>query len=254
MPRVPQWRRYVLSGSVQRARDEIRVNIQLVDAATGHNVWAQRFDGRTEDSLAFQDRIAQSVVMAVSIELQLTNWKVRDKSPAGPPEVRRLVNEALTKYFEMTRELLATAIELADKAIVIAPDNPRAMRTLSIAISMSVAFGALPSAPRHIERALRLAEAAVRAVPDDEIARCILSFALESCGRIDEAIVECRHAIGLNPSYPSARGDIAVLYALRGQVSEAIREANEAIRLGRPRPDRLLATPQPGRGAVCRAE
>ena len=229
---APQRGRYVLSGSVQRSRDEMRVNIQLVDAATGHNVWAQRFDGRSEDALAFQDRIAQSVVMAVSIELQLTNWKVRDKSPAGAPEVRRLVNEALTKYFEMTRESLSTAIELAERALAIAPDNARAMRTLSIAISMSVAFGALPSERRHVERALWLAEAAVRAVPDDEIARCILSFALESCGRIDEAIVECRHAIGLNPSYPSARGDIAELYALRGQVNEALREANEAIRLG----------------------
>jgi tetratricopeptide (TPR) repeat protein len=55
--------------------------------------------------------------------------------------------------------------------------------------------------------------------------------AQQAAGRIDEAIVECRHAISLNPSYPSARGDIAELFALRGQVSEALREANEAIRL-----------------------
>ena len=65
-----------------------------------------------------------------------------------------------------------------------------------------------------------------------KLPECILSFALECAGRIDEAIVECRHAISLNPSYPSAHGDIAELFALRGQVSEALREANEAIRLG----------------------
>lgn len=224
--------RYMLSGSIQRSGNGLRVNVQLVDAGSGHNVWAQKFDGHSENALEFQDRIAQSVVLAVTLELQLTNWKVRDKSPPGAPEVRRLVNEALMKYFEMTRDSLLVGIELAEKAISVGPDNARAQRTLSIVISMGIAFGALPREPGQIERAVELAEAAVRAVPDDEIARCILSFALESSGRIDEAIAECQHAISLNPSYPSGHGDISMLFALRGQVSEAVREANEAIRLG----------------------
>ncbi|WP_027161579.1 BTAD domain-containing putative transcriptional regulator [Mesorhizobium sp. WSM1293] len=224
--------RYMLSGSVQRSGNGLRVNVQLVDAAGGHHVWAQKFDGHSENALEFQDRIAQSVVLAVILELQLTNWKVRDKSPPGIPEVRRLVNEALMKYFEMTRDSLLVGIELAERAFSIGPDNARAKRTLSIVISMGVAFGALPRERGVIERAVELAEAAVRAVPDDEIARCILSFALESCGRIDEAIAECRHAISLNPSYPTGHGDISMLFALRGQVDEAVREANEAIRLG----------------------
>lgn len=224
--------RYVLSGSVQRSGPELRVNIQLVEAASGHNVWAQKFDGRSENALEFQDRIAQSVVLAVTLELQLSNWKVRDKAPPGSQEVRRLVNEALQKYFEMTRDSILASVELAEKACAIAPDNARAKRTLSIAITMSLAFGVLPWKSEHVERAIELAQSAVRAVPDDEIARVILSFAFECAGRIDEAIVECRHAISLNPSYPSAHGDIAVLYALRGQLSEALHEANEGIRLG----------------------
>ncbi|BCG90457.1 transcriptional activator [Mesorhizobium sp. 113-3-9] len=224
--------RYMLNGSIQRSGDELRVNVQLADAGSGQNVWAQKFDGHSENALEFQDRIAQSVVLAVILELQLTNWKVRDKSPPGPPEVRRLVNEALMKYFEMTRDSLLVGVELAEKALSVGPDNARAQRTLSIAISMSVAFGAMPREQAQIERAIELAKASVLAVPDDEIARCILSFALESSGRIDEAIAECQHAISLNPSYPSGHGDISMLFALRGQVSEAVREANEAIRLG----------------------
>lgn len=233
-PRAPDSlrARYTLKGSVQRSGDGLRVNIQLVDAAGGHNVWAQKFDGQSEGALEFQDRIAQSVVLAVSLELQLTNWKVRDKSPPGPPDVRRLVNEALMKYFEMTRDSLVISRNLAEKALSIAPDNARAKRTQSIAMTMGVAFGALPRRQDNIDQAIELAEDAVRAVPDDEIARCILSFAYEWDGRIDEAIVQCQHAISLNPSYPSGHGDIAMLYALRGQVGEAVRAANEAIRLG----------------------
>ncbi|PBB42133.1 transcriptional regulator [Mesorhizobium sp. WSM3866] len=224
--------RYTLNGSIQRSGDELRVNIQLVDAANGHNVWAQKFDGHSENALEFQDRIAQSVVLAVSLELQLTNWKVRDKSPAGSPQVRRLVNEALMKYFLMTRDSLLVSKELAEKALLIAPENARAKRTLSIATTMGLAFGALAGKREHVDNAIRLAEDAVRTVPDDEIARCILSFAYLCDGRVDEAIVECRHAVSLNPSYPSGHGDLGELYGLRGQVSEALRAANEAIRLG----------------------
>jgi DNA-binding SARP family transcriptional activator len=224
--------RYALTGSVQRSGDELRVNVQLADAAGGHNVWAQKFDGNSENTLEFQDRIAQSVVLAVTLELQLSNWKVRDKSPPGAPEVRRLVNAALMKYFEMTRDSLPVAMDLCEQALAIAPDNARAQRTLSVAITVGLAFGTRPSTPDQVERALELAQAAVRAVPGDEIARIALSFALECAGRIDEAIVECRHAIDLNPSYPSARGDLAELYGLSGRVNEALHEANEAIRLG----------------------
>ncbi|WP_201415030.1 BTAD domain-containing putative transcriptional regulator [Mesorhizobium sp. J8] len=233
-PRAPEGlrARYTLKGSVQRSGDELRVNIQLVDSPGGHNVWAQKFDGQSESALEFQDRIAQAVVLAVSLELQLTNWKVRDKSPPGPPEVRRLVNEALMKYFEMTRDSLLVSKDLAEKALSLAPGNVRAKRTLSIAITMGTAFGALPREQVYIGYAIELAEEAVRAVPDDEIARCILSFAYEWDGRIDDAIVQCQHAISLNPSYPSGHGDISMLFALRGQVSEAMRAANEAIRLG----------------------
>ncbi|WP_368911618.1 FlgO family outer membrane protein [Taklimakanibacter deserti] len=224
---------YLLNGSVQRVADDLRVNVQLIDTGNGHNVWAQRFDGRAQEGLEFQDRIAQLVMVALGIELQTSSWKVRDKSPPGGPEVRRLVNQALTKYYEMTKSSLQAAMGLAEQALAIDPDNPRAMRTLSITISVGLAvFGALPNRQEHVDRALSLAKAAVKAVPDDEIARCFLAFALSTAGRIEEAIAELCQSISLNPNYANAHGDLAALYALKGQTEQALHEANEAIRLG----------------------
>jgi TolB-like protein/cytochrome c-type biogenesis protein CcmH/NrfG len=223
---------YLLNGSVQRVGDNLRVNVQLIDTANGHNVWAERFDGRTQEGLDFQDRIAQAVTIALGIELQLTTWKVRDKSPPGSPEVRRLMNQAITKYYEMTKASIQAAKGLAEQALAIEPDNPRAMRTVSVIISVGLGFGMLPNKREHIDRAVLLAEGAVKAVPDDEMARCFLAFALSSGGRIEEAIVELRHAIALNPNYANAHGDLAVLYALQGQTDKALHETNESIRLG----------------------
>lgn len=223
---------YLMNGSVQRSGDNLRVNVQLIDTANGHNVWAERFDGRAQEGLEFQDRIAQAVMVALGIELQLTSWKVRDKSPPGRPEVRRLINQALTRYYEMTRASIQAAKGLAEQALAIDPGNPRAMRTLSVAISVGLGFGALPNRREHIDRAVMLAEGAVKAVPDDEMARCFLAFALSSTGRIEEAVVELRQAIALNPNYANAHGDLAVLYALQGQTEKALHETDESIRLG----------------------
>ena len=223
---------YLLNGSVQRVADDLRVNVQLIDTGSGQNVWAQRFDGRVQEGLEFQDRIAHSVMIALGIELQLTSWGVRDKSPPGSPEVRRLTNQAMTKYYEMTKESVQSAMHFAEQALAIDPENPRAMRTLSVTISVGLAFSTLADRQKQIDRALSLAEAAVRAVPEDEMARCFLAFALSTAGRIEEAIAELRHSIGINPNYANAHGDVALLYALKGQTEEALQEANEAIRLG----------------------
>ena len=62
--------RYVLEGSVQKANRNVRINAQLIDAATGHHLWAERYDGNTSDIFALQDKITQKI--AASLEVKLT--------------------------------------------------------------------------------------------------------------------------------------------------------------------------------------
>ncbi len=57
--------RYVLEGSVRRAGDRIRITGQLIEAATGAHLWADRFDGSMENVFDLQDRIAESVIGAI---------------------------------------------------------------------------------------------------------------------------------------------------------------------------------------------
>ena len=57
--------RYVLEGSVRRAGDEIRINAQLIDAMTGHHLWAERYDGKMRKVFALQDQITQKIVSAL---------------------------------------------------------------------------------------------------------------------------------------------------------------------------------------------
>ena len=62
--------RYVLEGSIRRAGDRIRITGQLIDAATGAHLWANRFDGSMENIFDLQDRITESVIGAIEPSLR----------------------------------------------------------------------------------------------------------------------------------------------------------------------------------------
>ncbi|MGB6282219.1 MAG: adenylate/guanylate cyclase domain-containing protein, partial [Syntrophobacteria bacterium] len=61
--------RYVLEGSVRKERETVRINAQLVDATTGHHLWAERFDGTFADIFALQDRFTRKSVAALALKL-----------------------------------------------------------------------------------------------------------------------------------------------------------------------------------------
>ncbi len=223
--------RYLLCGSVQRMNGRIRVNAQLIEAGAGDHLWAERYDGNAEEPLDFQDRVAQSIAFAVRVQLLFIGWGVRDIAPSDDPEARVLINRAVVKYYEMNQKSMQAAMVLVERALEIEPASIRAMRILSLATSIGMAFGAIARTPENLKKSIRLAEAAVAAVPEDEIARCVLAFALLSAGRLNEAVAEVRYALVLNPRFPNAHGDLSELYAFLGQTEEAIAEAREAIRL-----------------------
>ncbi len=61
--------RYIVEGSVQRSGDQIRVNVQLIDAVDGHHLWADNFDGKTEDLFALQDDIVRRIAIELQVKL-----------------------------------------------------------------------------------------------------------------------------------------------------------------------------------------
>jgi adenylate cyclase len=61
--------KYVLEGSARKAADQVRINVQLVDASTGDQVWSQRYDRQLHDIFALQDEIVQSLVATLNLQL-----------------------------------------------------------------------------------------------------------------------------------------------------------------------------------------
>ena len=73
--------RYVLEGSVRKARGNVRITGQLVDAATGAHLWAERFDGSLQDVFELQDQVTTSVIGAVAPELEHAELERAKRKP-----------------------------------------------------------------------------------------------------------------------------------------------------------------------------
>ncbi|TXL70641.1 hypothetical protein FHP25_33865 [Vineibacter terrae] len=75
--------RYVLEGSLRKAANRVRITGQLVDAATGHHLWAERYEGALDDIFELQDRITQSVVGAIAPQLERAEIERAERKPTG---------------------------------------------------------------------------------------------------------------------------------------------------------------------------
>ena len=109
--------RYLVEGSVRRAGQRLRLTVQLIEAATGNHLWADRYDGSLEDVFDFQDRIVASLVGAIEPKLRATEIaRARRKRPDSL-DAFDLYLQALPKAAAMSAQGLAEAIELLDRAI-----------------------------------------------------------------------------------------------------------------------------------------
>jgi len=223
--------RYVLEGSVRRAGNRVRITAQLVEAATGHHLWADRYDRELADVFAVQDEIAQSITGAIApgiiaAEIRQAQRKDPDQLDAWDRTVR-----AHWHIRRFTREDLAEARRLLTEAISLDPTNSMAYADLAVARHFEAVFG---WGDGPVESHTRLGEAARKAVATDDndaMAHTALAIFELFSGRHEEARRRLGRALDLNPNSEFARGYLGVSYAFGGDYETALPHLEEAIRL-----------------------
>ena len=118
--------RYVLEGSVRRAGEKVRINAQLVDATTGHHLWAERLDGQLGDIFALQDRFTQKIVAALAVKLTADDESLLACRGTDNVEAYDAYLRGLEHQRRNTRDDLAKAVEYLKKAIELDPDFAQA--------------------------------------------------------------------------------------------------------------------------------
>ena len=192
--------RYVLEGSVRRARDRLRITAQLADGTSGAPLWAQQFDGTTEDVFEFQDRIVESIVGIVEPRIQLAELERGRRERPGDITAYDLYLQGLHRFYGSTDADNADAYGLVARAVDLEPNNARYLVLGSEILQHRFGMGWPPLAADDRERARELTNRAVALARDDP---AVLAQAgnvlLQRFKEYDRGLAMIRHAVAANP-------------------------------------------------------
>ena len=114
--------RYVLEGSVRKAANRVRITGQLIDAAAGTHLWAERFEGSLDDIFELQDQVAASVVGAIAPQLERAEIERAKRKPTEHLGAYDYYLRGIADLQRGTREAIGEALPLFEKAIELDPD------------------------------------------------------------------------------------------------------------------------------------
>jgi TolB-like protein/class 3 adenylate cyclase len=223
--------RYVLEGSVRKGSDKVRINAQLIDAITGHHLWAERYDRDLKDIFALQDEITQMIVLTLRVEVK----------EAELERIRRVPTENLNAYESALRgdELLrsfkkatnAQARQMFERAIELDPEYARPYVRLG-ATHLREWLWFWTQDPQAPERALELAQKAIELDDSYAGAYSLLGYIyLWKDRQHDQAIAAAKKAIAFDPNYAGGYGLLAEILNFSGRPEEVRELMEKAMRL-----------------------
>jgi adenylate cyclase len=222
--------RYVLEGSVQKAGDRIRVTAQLIDAISGHHLWAERYDREIEDFFDLLDEIAKKV--AIELQVKLTEGDIaRISHKTENFEAWAYATTAYSFVKRFTEEDNAKTKELLEKAVKLDPEYGFAWGTLGAAHEVAAVFGFSESRDKSIKLAVEYADKALKL---DETLSCATAVRGElhmMQGQFEQAIAVGNRAIALGPGHDLSYASLSNTMLYAGKFEESITLMKKAMRL-----------------------
>ena len=238
--------RYVLEGSVRRGGNRVRITAQLIDAASGRHLWADRYDRELADVFEVQDEIARTITGELAPGIIAAEMQQARRKDAAQLDAWEVTMRAHWHIRRFTREDMAEARRLLEEAIALDPTNAMAYSDLAVALHFAVVFGWVDDLPLSFARCGEMARRAVSIDDGDANAHTALAIFELFSGRHEEGRRRVRRALDLDPNSAFARGYLGTCYGFAGDYEGAVQHCNEAMRLS-PR-DPLLIVWHLGKG------
>src|SRR5262245_44076091 len=224
--------RYILEGSVRKAANRVRITGQLIDAATGAHLSADRFDGDLEDIFDLQDRITASVVEAIAPKLEQAEIERAKRKPTENLDAYDYFLRAMASFYQRSRDANDEALRLFYKAIEVDPDFATAYGMAAWCYGWRNLSGWAADRAREVSEGARLAWRATELGKDDAVALARAGHALALLiGDLDSGVAFIDRALSLDPNL--ARGWYASgwVRVYRGEPELAIDHQARAMRL-----------------------
>ena len=227
--------RLVLEGSVVRGADRIQINIQLADAASGANLWAQTFNRPTQDIFALQQDVLRKIVMTLSLFLKMQDLKVPARAGGLEPTDNLEAFDNWLRGEEYLWRLTKAENEKAraffKMAIALDPRYSDPYAQLALTYLQAVLFQWTRDPPGDLKRASEFAQKALALDDSNSRALAIVSWIDLFEGRLEQGVADGQRAVALNPNYANGYFALGNALILQGEPEEAIPAIEKAIRL-----------------------
>ena len=219
----------ILEGSVQKVNDQVRVNVQLINALTNAHLWAEIYDRKLTDIFAVESDIAKTIADTLEAKLTGSEKVAITTKPTENPEAHELYLKGRYFWNRRTAENLQKAADYFRQAIDKDPKYVLAYAGLADCHVLLPAYPGLGNTPRdELPKALEAARKAVEL--DDTLAEAHTSLAraLASNLQLAAATSEFKRAIELNPNYATAHQWFGECLQSQGQLEQALGELKRA--------------------------
>ena len=224
--------RYVLEGSVRKAASKVRITGQLIDAATGTHLWADRFEGTMDGIFELQDQVTERVVGAIAPKLEQAEIERSRRKPTASLDAYDCYLRGLAEIHRFAKDGSSEALSHFRRATELDPNFATAYGMAARCYALRKAGRWMTDPAFEIAEASRLARRAIELGPDDAIALCTAGFALADV--VDEladgdALID--QAITLNPNLAWAWIFSGWVKVSLGEPEAAIERISHAMRL-----------------------
>jgi adenylate cyclase len=223
--------RYVLEGSIRKAGNRLRITAQLIDATTGHHLWAERYDRDLKDIFALQDEMTMKIVTALRVKLtEGEQARLYDKSTDNLDSFMKVL-EGDPYFFRFNEESNIKARQMFEEALALDPENATACTMLAWTYLMEARNGWSKSPGRSMEQAVELAQKALALKDTLDATHSLLGRIYLGKRQYEKAISEAERAVALNPNGADAHAHLGVTLDYVGRREEAIALLKKAIRI-----------------------
>ncbi|NIS72278.1 MAG: tetratricopeptide repeat protein, partial [Proteobacteria bacterium] len=215
----------------RKAADKVRITAQLIDALTGHHLWAERYDRNLSDIFGVQDEITKKIITAMQVKL--TEGEQARAAAKGTNNLEAYLKylQAMEKIYHFNIESNALGRQLAEEAIALDPEYASAYFALGRTHIMDVWLGTSKSPKQSLAKFIELLQKAIEMDATYAEAYGALGFAFSTIGEFDKGVATAEQAVALNPNTADAHAMLGHTLRFAGRWEEAIPAYTKAIRL-----------------------
>jgi len=230
--------RYVLEGSIRKSAQRIRLTAQLIDAASGKHLWAEKYDRVLEDIFEVQEELTRSIVAAIAPHIDdAERGKVHRRRPESLGAYEHAVSavaKSQASYLNADLGLRNEALAEAQAALAIDARSCLGLQVVAFVQFQHVLFGTAPDRAAAWQVGFAAANRAIEIDRSDSQAYAFKSYLLSVCAdkqRAAEDLPNARQAYELNPNDMLAVAAVAHSELCTGLADESIAHVHQAMRL-----------------------